>query len=367
LQGIFIEQDSNNFIRSDFHHDGTNAKTFTATFPGGSPSTLQNEIIASGNAPMYMKIKREGDTWTKYISNDGLSWNESLVFDHTMNVNEVGVFGANAGTSPPEHNAIIDYFFNTDSPIDSEDANSNSLTVNIIGCGSVSKDPDKAEYGCEEVQLIATGDPDWVFDSWSGDLTGDSNPAMIFVDGDKEVNVTFLEGNDTTHPVANYTYSPLNPTDLDTIQFTDLSNDPDGTIVNWTWNFNDGNISYIQNPTHQYTSYGTYIVNLTVRDDDGANDSICKMVNVSTGEINVNISLDMGWNLITLPVDNDMTMASSLAENITGSISVNKWDAVNQTYKPYIVGGPPSFDFPIHPGLGLFVDVDEETTWNGEG
>jgi len=52
-------------------------------------------------------------------------------------------------------------------------------------------------------------------------------------------------------PVANFSYSPPSPSDLDLIQFTDLSYDTDGTIVNRTWNFGDGNISYEQNPTHK--------------------------------------------------------------------------------------------------------------------
>jgi len=62
------------------------------------------------------------------------------------------------------------------------------------------------------------------------------------------------------------------------VQFTDASSDPDGTIVNWTWSFGDGNVSHAQNPSHQYTAAGTYTVNLTVRDDDGA-------VNWTTAEI----------------------------------------------------------------------------------
>ena len=43
------------------------------------------------------------------------------------------------------------------------------------------------------------------------------------------------------------------------------------------------------------------------------------------------------------------------------------WDAVNQTYKRYIVGGPPDFDFTITQGMALFVDVTDESTWDGEG
>ena len=80
----------------------------------------------------------------------------------------------------------------------------------------------------------------------------------------------------------------------------------------------------------------------------------------------VSIDLFVGWNLIGLYHDS-VTMASSLAENISGCISVISWDSSLQTYKPFIVGGPSEFDFPISPGMGLFVDVSEGSTWNGGG
>ncbi|MCL2072372.1 MAG: PKD domain-containing protein [Marinilabiliaceae bacterium] len=52
------------------------------------------------------------------------------------------------------------------------------------------------------------------------------------------------------------------------IIFTDEStNEP----LTWEWNFGDGNISDLQNPTHQYIENGTYSVTLTVSNDDGEN------------------------------------------------------------------------------------------------
>ncbi|HEC76387.1 MAG TPA: PKD domain-containing protein [Thermoplasmatales archaeon] len=81
-------------------------------------------------------------------------------------------------------------------------------------------------------------------------------------------------------PVANFSYTPLNPTTADIINFTDLSNDLDGFITNWTWNFGDGNYSYQQNPTHQYSDDEIYNVTLIVTDDDGANDTISKNITV---------------------------------------------------------------------------------------
>lgn len=75
-------------------------------------------------------------------------------------------------------------------------------------------------------------------------------------------------------PVANFIYSPANPINTDMIQFTDTSYDPDGTIVSWWWDFDDGYYSDLQNPIHCYYTEGSYIVTLTVTDDDGKTDTI---------------------------------------------------------------------------------------------
>jgi PKD repeat protein len=52
------------------------------------------------------------------------------------------------------------------------------------------------------------------------------------------------------------------------IHFTDLSTSS-GNIDAWEWDFGDGTTSTEQNPTHTYASPGTYLVCLTIYDDDG--------------------------------------------------------------------------------------------------
>lgn len=47
------------------------------------------------------------------------------------------------------------------------------------------------------------------------------------------------------------------------------STDPDGSIVNYLWDFMDGTTSTEMNPTHEFTSRGTYLVTLTVTDEQG--------------------------------------------------------------------------------------------------
>jgi hypothetical protein len=55
-----------------------------------------------------------------------------------------------------------------------------------------------------------------------------------------------------------------NPLD---IQFTDLTTDPDGHVVAWSWDFGDGTTSTAQSPRHVYARAGNYRVTLTVTDD----------------------------------------------------------------------------------------------------
>jgi parallel beta-helix repeat protein len=47
------------------------------------------------------------------------------------------------------------------------------------------------------------------------------------------------------------------------------SNDPDGRIINFTWNFNDGNLSYGIETTYKFENKGTYHIVLTVMDNRG--------------------------------------------------------------------------------------------------
>jgi PKD repeat protein len=70
---------------------------------------------------------------------------------------------------------------------------------------------------------------------------------------------------ETTPPVASFTQNATSGTFPKTIQFTDTST---GTKTGWNWDFGDGGSSTAQNPTHTYTTAGTYTVALLVTNDD---------------------------------------------------------------------------------------------------
>jgi uncharacterized repeat protein (TIGR02543 family) len=90
---------------------------------------------------------------------------------------------------------VIDYFFNIASPIVPEDGD--ALTVNTVGNGRVTKDPDPP-YDCDdEVTLTASADPGWTFAGWSGDLSGTTNPITVTVTGSRVIAANFTQDEDT--------------------------------------------------------------------------------------------------------------------------------------------------------------------------
>ncbi|NIO80977.1 MAG: PKD domain-containing protein [Candidatus Aminicenantes bacterium] len=104
-----------------------------------------------------------------------------------------------------------------------------------------------------------------------------ATPCETFTYGEVEDYTANITTGGNLPPIADFTYTT---SDL-TVNFTDTSTDPDGTVVGWDWNFGDGNTSTLQNPTHTYAAGGTYTVTLTVTDNDGATDSISKDVTVT--------------------------------------------------------------------------------------
>lgn len=106
-----------------------------------------------------------------------------------------------------------------------------------------------------------------------------------------------------------------------TVELTEDSSDPDGFIVSWEWDFDDGNMSTEQNPTHTYADEGTYIIRLTVTDDDGATGSAGRLVVVQPapggvfGDFTEVTPLDP---LFVTPQDEDFWVATTAPADFDG-------------------------------------------------
>jgi PKD repeat protein len=139
----------------------------------------------------------------------------------------------------------------------------------ITGSSSLLEASNDNTHGVLKLTLTATG------------YTGD------FVPSDGTYTDTFTDTCNpkgtpvNIPPVANYSFTSTSLT----ASFTDTSTDSDGTIASRSWNFGDGVSSTTTNPSHTYSSSGTYNVTLTVTDNAGASSSVTKAVTVTSGNL----------------------------------------------------------------------------------
>ena len=71
-------------------------------------------------------------------------------------------------------------------------------------------------------------------------------------------------------PVANFTVNPTTGSAPLTVYVNATSSyDTDGHITSWRWSFGDGGSGYGETTSHRYVAPGTYIINLTVTDNQG--------------------------------------------------------------------------------------------------
>jgi len=88
---------------------------------------------------------------------------------------------------------------------------------------------------------------------------------------------------------ADFAANNVNICLADAVTFNDASA---GNPTSWVWNFGDGTTSTIQNPSHTYSSSGTYDVSLTISNSTGSNsETKTDFISVNNNP-NVNAGLD---------------------------------------------------------------------------
>jgi len=156
-------------------------------------------------------------------------------------------------------------------------------------------------------------------------------------------------------PVASFIYSPESPVVNETVAFdASASYDPDGTIVSYSWNFDDGNTETGKTTTHVYTIGDTYTVVLTVTDNDGLTDTSTQSIYIAGGKLSSSISITASPTSITIGesvtiigfitparVGANVTIESKIGEgdwsNITTTTTI-QWGAYLCSWTPTTVG-----------------------------
>ncbi len=124
------------------------------------------------------------------------------------------------------------------------------------------------------------------------------------------------------------------------VNFTSIATDPDGTIVDYKWDFGDGTVvngseASDKSVTHVYNNGGNYLVWHSVTDDGGATATDeAAMIRVIVVYYDPN---DYDWDNATAPYavlssDKDVISNNTLVTfNMTGSYGVGGWAWVNET------------------------------------
>jgi PKD repeat protein len=113
------------------------------------------------------------------------------------------------------------------------------------------------------VTLTATPAADSNFTGWSGDCSGSSTCQLTLTQA-RSVAASFATNQP---PHASFT---VTCTGLNCSFDASGSNDPDGSIANYAWNFGDGVGGNGRTTSHTYGNPGSYTATLTVTDNAGA-------------------------------------------------------------------------------------------------
>ncbi|MBN1809926.1 MAG: PKD domain-containing protein, partial [Planctomycetes bacterium] len=143
------------------------------------------------------------------------------------------------------------------------------VTVTPGGAGTVSSDPFAADWFFDDgagIDLTPESGEGYVFNEWSGDLTGSTVPDSLTVDSAKSVTAGFL-----AIPQAGFSAAETTGTSPFSVDFT---NESSGDIDTYSWDFGDGTpVSTETEPTHEYTIPGWYTVTLTATGSAGSDSS----------------------------------------------------------------------------------------------
>lgn len=258
------------------------------TTDGGNSWTVVNDFAGG-----YRAVDFEGDHgWAANVSgryyyshDNGSTWNEADLPGDQIGLRDMDFFDENVGYAAGVRGAVwrSDDGGITWSSLPTPTSDHDFTDIYLIGPNEfwLSTNDDQAYY-------TATGGQNWAVMEIGSDGFQSFSAIAASPEGDAWVvgfqgYIEHFSGPPppplNRPPVASFEFE----TNGLTVQFTDTSTDPDGTIESWFWEFDDGNTSTEQNPTHTFAEANSYLVRLTVTDDDGDTGSGGRIVVVQPG------------------------------------------------------------------------------------
>lgn len=144
--------------------------------------------------------------------------------------------------------------------------------------------------------------------------------AINYTDESLTIKLSQIEG-----PIADIGYEPDDyVTTLENVSFdAGNSNDPTGKIVDYTWDFDDGNFANTEEASHNWTVSGIKNVTLTVRDSSDLEDMAYKLITVDDTKPTPKIEFENETGVKITEADEDLQVtfnASKSKDTIDGTI-----------------------------------------------
>ena len=178
------------------------------------------------------------------------------------------------------------------------------------------------------------------------------------------ISTGFISGcvEENKSPLAKILANPLSGFAPLTVIFNaSLSTDEDGKIVNYSWDFGDGEKGYGINTSHIFTDTGVYTIKLVVLDDKGKSDSKSVTITVQTPSLfSLEQAIDLLMNNIINPgSSNNRISAFMLSQplqngDVVTSESEDEYNISNNSWFVFIDDDPEA-EF-AHDTRYLFID-----------
>ncbi|MBN2638287.1 MAG: PKD domain-containing protein [Bacteroidales bacterium] len=167
------------------------------------------------------------------------------------------------------------------------------INISTIPQIYIASDPNSPTCLSDTTQFYGfsnTGISSWHWDF--GDLSSSDlrNPLHQFADtGTFTITLYVTDSNGCSNsvtepyqvvsPSIDFTLSTNPASVYDTLKFLGTSNE---NVVSWHWDFDDGGLANIQNPSYQYSSNGTYNVTLSVLTENLCSTTVTHQVSIET-------------------------------------------------------------------------------------
>ena len=268
---------------------------FTSNITSGcSPITVNFIDLSIGNPTSW--------SWTFGNGNTSVSQNPSAVYTDTGTYTvTLVVINSNGSDTIIKVNYITVF----ESPIP-------NFTSDITsGCSLTVQYADSSYPGSSPLTA-------WYWDFGDGSSSTTQSPSYTYsMAGSYYVGltVTNLEGCSNTLLITDYAvvsegpqagFTSLTETGCSipiSLTFSDTSAQGSSVITAWSWDFGDSTLDNVQNPTHTFTSFGSFDINLTVTDFDNCSDSLTIIDYIIIDDFQADFSSDTTVNCSDLQVN----------------------------------------------------------------